>query len=161
MTVSVYAVADYFIRKVNREAGDDITQFKLQKLLYYAQAWHLAMHDAPLFDNTFEGWVHGPVCPEIYDRFRHLAFSPIPSQDSHINLDMFEQPIQTFLDEVWDIYGQYSATKLEQMTHAEAPWIEARRGLRATDPGHEIINEDTMRSFYRTRIQARRRIREK
>jgi uncharacterized phage-associated protein len=161
MTVSVYAVADYFIRKVNREAGDDITQFKLQKLLYYAQAWHLAMHDTPLFDSTFEGWVHGPVCAEIYDRFRHLAFSPIPSQESRTHLEVFEEPVQKFLDEVWDIYGQYSAAKLEQMTHEEDPWIEARKALRPTDPGHAIINEATMRNFYRTRIQARRRIREK
>ena len=54
MTTSVHAIADYFISKVDREAGDDITHLKLQKLIYYAQAWHLAMYDKLLFGNKLE-----------------------------------------------------------------------------------------------------------
>lgn len=114
MAVSVHAVADFFIRKVDREAGDDITHFKLQKLLYYSQAWHLAMYDEPLFANQFEGWVHGPVCLEVYERFRHVAWYPIPPEDILTNPAELDANASAFLEEVWDNYGQYTAPKLEK-----------------------------------------------
>jgi len=161
MAVSVHAVADYFIRKVNREAGDDMTHFKLQKMLYYAQAWYLAMHDEALFDHPFEGWVHGPVCREVYERFRHLGWNPISADAAVSDANAFDEDVHEFLDEVWEVYGQYSAAKLEQMTHQEEPWIEARHGCAAGIPGHTPLSENTMRSFYRTRMLARRRIRER
>jgi uncharacterized phage-associated protein len=161
MSVSVHAAADYFVHKVDREAGDDMTHFKLQKMLYYAQAWYLAMHDERLFDNAFEGWVHGPVCREIYDRFRHLGWSPIAVEDAASTTIPFDEEISAFLDEVWEVYGQYTAAKLEQMTHQEEPWLEARHGCSPTTSGHTELNDDTMRSFYRMRMLARRRIRER
>lgn len=160
MAVSVHAVADYFIRKVDREAGDDMTHFKLQKMLYYAQAWHLAMHDEPLFASHFEGWVHGPVCIEIYERFRHIAWYPIPPEDTLTEPAELDDDLHQFLQEVWEVYGQYTAPKLEQMSHEETPWQEARKGLGSTDAGHVVLDEDTMRHYYRSRMHARRRIRE-
>lgn len=161
MSVSVHAVADHFIRKVDREAGDDMTHFKLQKMLYYAQAWHLAMNDERLFDNAFEGWVHGPVCHEVYDRFRHLGWSPISVDDVLSTADDFDEETLDFLDEVWEVYSQYSAAKLEQMTHQEEPWLEARGDSAPQTPGHTELKDDTIRSFYRQRMLARRRIRER
>lgn len=160
MAVSVHTVADFFIRKVDREAGDDITHFKLQKLLYYAQAWHLAMHNEALFSDHFEGWVHGPVCREIYERFRHLGWSPIPPDEATSGSGELDEDTLAFLEEVWDVYGQYTAPRLERMTHEEDPWREARKGLAPQDAGHGVLNEDTMRHYYRSRMHARKRIRE-
>jgi len=83
---STYVTLDDLAQMVKRgedfavqdaKSGDDITHFKLQKLLYYAQAWHLAMHNEALFSDHFEGWVHGPVCREIYERFRQETFGLI------------------------------------------------------------------------------------
>ncbi len=51
---------------VDREAGDVITQLKLQKLMYIAQGIHLALYDAPLFKEEIEAWQHGPVVRELY-----------------------------------------------------------------------------------------------
>jgi uncharacterized phage-associated protein len=159
MAVSVHAVADYFIRKVDREAGDDMTHFKLQKLLYYAQAWYLAMHDEPMFQAQFEGWVHGPVCRDVYERFRHVARNPIPPEDATSDPVELDDNAHAFLDEVWDSYGQYTAPKLERMTHEEDPWLNARMGLAADEEGHNLLDEDCMRHYYRARMHARKRIR--
>jgi uncharacterized phage-associated protein len=160
MVVSVHDVADYFITKVDLEAGDDITHLKLQKLVYYAQAWYLAMHDRLLFQNRIEAWAHGPVCREIYDRFRHFSWNPIPPKAALSAPSEIDDDIKDFLDEVWEVYGQYSAAKLEQMTHEEPPWIEARKGIMQGTPSQAPISENVMREYYSQRIQARRRIRE-
>ena len=66
--ITISDIADYFITK-NHEYGDYITNLKLQKLVYYAQAWYLAFLDKPLFDEDFEAWVHGPVNRDLYDRY--------------------------------------------------------------------------------------------
>jgi uncharacterized phage-associated protein len=162
MAVSVHAIADYFISKADREAGDDLTHLKLQKLVYYAQAWHLAMYQQPLFSNRIEAWLHGPVCREIYDRFRHLSWNPIPASLAYINIDRhLDHETIAFLDEIWEVYGQYSATRLEQMTHEEEPWIEARKNVLPGNPSQAAIGEETMARYYAARMVARRRIREK
>ncbi len=161
MTVSVHAVADYFILKVDREAGDDITRLKLQKLIYYAQAWYLAMHGRALFEDKFEAWAHGPVCRAIHKRFQYLSLNPIPPRTVISDPANLDAETKGFLDEVWDIYGQYSAAKLEAMTHQEDPWLEARKGMPPEQQGETPISEDTMAGFYRARMLARRRIREK
>jgi uncharacterized phage-associated protein len=134
MIVSVHDVADYFIIKVDREAGDDITHLKLQKLVYYAQAWYLAMQARPLFDNAIEAWAHGPVCREVYGRFRHYSWNPIPAAAAFSREEELDEGLKDFLDEVW----------------------EAAPG----SPGREPIGEDLMRDYYAMRMQARKRIRE-
>ena len=159
MSISVHAVADYFILKIDREAGDNITHLKLQKLIYYAQAWYLAMFDKPLFNNKIEAWLHGPVCREVYERFRHRSWSPIPVTSVVSVSSAIDDEIRAFLDEVWEVYGQYSATKLEKMTHEEVPWLEARNGIQPGKPSQTLINEKSMRDHYAMRMQARKRIR--
>ena len=159
MTSSVHAIADYFISKVDREAGDDITHLKLQKLVYYAQAWHLAMHGKALFNNKLEAWLHGPVCRDIYERFRRLSWNPIPATATVTNVHALDDETHAFLEEVWETYGQFSATKLEQLTHEEAPWLEARKGVHPGSPSQAMISENTMRKYYGERMQARKRIR--
>ena len=161
MAVSVDAVADYFILRVDPEAGDHITHLKLQKLVYYAQAWHLAMFGKPLFKHKIEAWLHGPVCRPVYERFRHLSWNPIPLDEVKSNAPALDHDTNNFLDEVWDVYGQYSAKKLEEMTHEEAPWQEARKGVSRGSPSQNLINEDAMRSYYGSRMVARKRIKEK
>lgn len=158
MDFSVHQVADYFILKVDRKAGDNITHLKLQKLLYYAQAWHLAMFGEHLYHNPLEAWRHGPVCREIYERFRQLSWHPIST--NLIISAPAELPEQTrdFLDEVWEVYGQFSATKLEEMTHEEAPWLAARQHAFPHHASNSRIEESSMQLYYGDRIKLRRRI---
>jgi uncharacterized phage-associated protein len=149
--VNVHAIADYFIRRGDLEAGDVMTHLKLQKLLYYAQGWHLALKDTPLFSDSLEAWEHGPVCPSVWKRFKNFGWNPIPptecQSDPERDLDADTLP---FLDEVWDAYGQFSAKRLEEMTHEEPPWKDAWN----SDPsGNAMIPLEALRAFFLTQIQ--------
>jgi len=144
------AVANSIVR-FSAEYGDLITNLKLQKLLYYAQAWHLALHNEPLFDDHFEAWVHGPAQPSVYRAFKNFASKPIVIPEDA----PFENAKEAWLHiaDVLQAYSGYSAYQLELMTHREQPWLEARGDLPPDAPCNEKINTNTMREFYRKRLK--------
>jgi uncharacterized phage-associated protein len=74
--VSPFEVANYFIWLAN-ETGSFLSNLKLQKLVYYAQAWHLALEESPLFEEDFEAWIHGPVLPTLYQKYESFSWKPI------------------------------------------------------------------------------------
>lgn len=61
---NIYEVANFFL---NKEA---MSHKKLQKLCYFSQAWYLANYGEPLVPNRFEAWVHGPVSPDLYYKYK-------------------------------------------------------------------------------------------
>ena len=126
MRTAAADVARYFLSLSDEEAGDTISNLKLQKLLYYAQGFHLAIFEAPLFAEPIEAWVHGPVVPEIYRAYKDCGAEAIPAPSGFDPMQL-DQPTRELLDEVYDVYGQYSAWKLRNMTHVEAPWVDARK----------------------------------
>ena len=67
--VSAQDVADYIIWS-SHESGSFISNLKLQKLLDYVQAWHLAVFGRPLFAEKLQAWLRGPAIPEIYRRYQ-------------------------------------------------------------------------------------------
>ncbi|SFI89676.1 Panacea domain-containing protein [Thermoflavimicrobium dichotomicum] len=146
---NILDVAKYFLVKVDRDAGDEITHLKLQKLCYYAQAWHLAIEGVPLCDTEFQAWVHGPVSPHLWDQYRDYKYHPIdPPKDFDPNVLTEEE--RSFLDEVWDVYGKYTAKYLENLTHVEEPWLEARKGYPPNVHCTRPISEETMKRYYRS-----------
>jgi uncharacterized phage-associated protein len=106
--VQVSEVADYLIA-FSHEHGDPVSNLKLQKLLYYAQAWQLALYDEPLFNDRIEAWVHGPVVPSVYRQYKEWAWMPIQHDPQPPALD---SGVQAHLDEVMDVYGSMSAYQL-------------------------------------------------
>lgn len=143
--IDVKTVADYFLSLAEEEAGDGISNLKLQKLLYYAQGFTLAATDMPLFDNAIEAWQHGPVVAEIYHKYSMFGSSNI-SMPIGIDLTSISEnaDIKEMLNEVYNVYGQFSAWKLRDMTHEERPWRE-------TYYSHEnIIAQDLMKDFFKT-----------
>ena len=106
MTFDIHQIADYFISKANADAGDPITHLKLQKVIYYAQAWYLALNDEDLVDDEFEAWVHGPVVRVLYDRFQGVNWQPITAESMATNPDELPGDIKEFMDEVWDVPSQ-------------------------------------------------------
>ena len=139
-------VAKYFLSKVEEDVGDGISNLKLQKLVYYAQAWSLAARGKPLFEEDFQAWAHGPVVPSLFRAFRDFGMDPIPEPASVPRLD--EETVE-LLTEVLDIYGEHSAKKLEQLTHRERPWRDARGDLPAEARSDAVITKAAMRSYYR------------
>jgi uncharacterized phage-associated protein len=149
-TVDIQDVADYLLALAH-EAGEPITPLKLQKLVYYAQAWHLALHDgAPLVADDFLAWVHGPVARALFDRFRNYQWNPISEP---VPTPTLPAAVRAHLDEVMDVYGGYSAWDLERLTHAEEPWIEARAGLPPDAASNAVISRTTMQRVYAARAQ--------
>lgn len=149
---TVHDVTDYIISRFADEPGS-LNLLKLQKLLYYVQAWHLAVAGGALFIGAFQAWVHGPANREVYDRFKdtHLMFSPLGLRDirpSFKDTNLSEKA-RNHIDEVLNAYGEYSGVQLEQMTHDELPWIEARGSIPSHERCETIIKETTMESFYK------------
>lgn len=141
-------VAKFFLAQSNEEAGDLVSNLKLQKLVYYAQGFHLAVYDEPLFDDAIEAWTHGPVVPVVYHHFKHHGSGSIPVPDD-FNPTVFTQEQFELLNEVQQIYGQYSAWRLREMTHEEAPW---RLNF---EPGamSKVIPAESMQSFFKTLVK--------
>lgn len=135
-----------------------INHLKLQKLLYYTQAWHLVYFDQnPLFDDVPEAWVNGPVYRRVYDEYKGIGIynnidSPsLLSKDfKSVNfkaLDLTEDQ-QMFINAVIKHYGTMSHDKLVLMTHSEKPWIDSRKESKPFDYSDEKISHKSMFDFY-------------
>ena len=132
-------VANYLLTKSDPGEGDTISNLKLQKLVYYAQGLHLALFDRPLFDEQIVAWAHGPVVPDLYHAFKAYEAGAIPLPDGPPVITAGEREL---LDEIWTVYGQFSAWKLRNMTHAEPPWTN-------TEQSSEI-SRDRMSEYFKT-----------
>ena len=106
-------IAKWFINHVDREAGDDITHLKLQKLLYYSQAWHLANYNESLFEEDMQAWTHGPVVPSVWQEYKDYEWQSLPPHNEEIQIE----GIEDYLNTVYESYGKFTAKKLEKMTH--------------------------------------------
>lgn len=124
-----------------------IDTFKLQKLVYYCQAWHLVWEDEPLFTARVEAWANGPVVPKLYNRHRGQYRVNEWSVGDASHLKRHEA---TTVDAVVDFYGNRSGQELAELTHREAPWREAREraGLLPGDRGKEEITTAAMNEYY-------------
>jgi uncharacterized phage-associated protein len=149
-------VCDYIIWKIN-EGDARLNVLKLHKLLYYVQAWHLAFGRGRCFDASFQAWVHGPVCRPIYDRFKDnkSMYSPVRSRDISKEFDPDELPkkVRRHIDRVLEGYAEFTDDQLEEMTHRERPWIEAREGYDAKERCENAISDSTMASYYGARLK--------
>src|SRR5258707_15495854 len=121
---------------LSHEKQDPVSNLKLQKLLYYSQAWHLALFKTPLFEEEIEAWVHGPVVPQVFRRYRDCKWNPI------VNIGTGSKPaFVAHLEEVWRVYGDFRAFDLERLTHSEDPWKIARTGLPPDASSSRIISK--------------------
>ncbi|MBV1959872.1 MAG: DUF4065 domain-containing protein [Pseudomonadales bacterium] len=115
-------VAKFFLCLDDKKEGDGISNLKLQKLVYYAQGFHNAIHDEPLFDEAISAWFHGPVVESLYRTYKEYGREhiPVPPDFESSSLDQRESDL---VEEVFEVFGQFSAWKLRNMTHEEPPWI--------------------------------------
>jgi uncharacterized phage-associated protein len=143
------------------EHGEIMTNLRLQKLMYYAQAWHLALHDKPLMDVDFQAWIHGPVISHVYGEYKKFGSGPIVLANPDESETMPEPPlaekVKEHLRDVLESYGDLSAWSLEKLTHSERPWVEARGSLPIDAPCKNAISRETMRSFYKEALNEQER----
>jgi uncharacterized phage-associated protein len=117
-------VAKYFLSKANND-GDLITNLKMQKLLYYAQAWYLVNYGTPLFHEKISAWSLGPVITSAYTHFKKFGASPILYKNTGKESDIFTKKQIEYLDEFYGIFLKFSAHELVNMSHNESPWKDA------------------------------------
>jgi uncharacterized phage-associated protein len=119
--------------------------FRLQKLVYYCQAWYLVWAGRPLFDDRIEAWANGPVIPALYKQHRgRFTVSEVAGGDP----SALTEAQATATRAVVDAYGRLSGRQLAKLTHEEAPWQEARQGLAPAERGSREITLDSMAAFY-------------
>jgi len=153
---SVQAVADYLLRcgvdADTPEQSDLLSPLRLQKLLYYAQGYALAVTGRPLFEEPVRAWRCGPVVESVYRAYERLGAhgidpTPPPSAEP---LTPRERDIAWM---AWAEYGQYSAHRLAAMTRAEPAWVEARGALPAGEKSDAKLSPDTMACFFREKLR--------
>lgn len=145
-------IANYFIGFANM-TGDYVTNLKLQKLVYYAQAWYLANFGKPLFEEDFEAWVHGPVIPSLYRKYKKYGSSPIIEDIDLTKIkSKFNADVVLLLDEVIKVYMPAGGYQLEQMTHVESPWIKARGKTLPDAKSEKVISKRSMKLYYGEKI---------
>ena len=125
-----------------RDEEDAFTGLKLQKLLYYAQGYALALLGRPLFAARIKAWDHGPVVPQVWHDHKDLGDElPRPEDLDLLAVDLEARGI---LDRVYAEFGQFAAWRLREMTHDEKPWKETEQ--------NEEISLETMRAFFSSQI---------
>ncbi|MCP4702261.1 MAG: DUF4065 domain-containing protein [Gammaproteobacteria bacterium] len=149
--VAYQDVADYFIALSN-ETHELISNLKLQKLVYYTQAWFLAIFKDPLFDTNFKAWVHGPAIPELYYEYKEFSCMPIRKDIGEEYIHQFKNRLSEeenqLLDKITNEYFGISSYDLELMTHSEEPWKKARIGLADDDISSPMIRNEWMEKYY-------------
>ncbi|QWT17266.1 DUF4065 domain-containing protein [Collinsella sp. zg1085] len=130
------------------EQTGSMTTMKLQKLVFYTQAYYLVKHGKPLFEDEIQAWVNGPVSPNLY---RHHAgkymICKAQLEESVVlnKLSCSEQETARF---VIAKLGEFSGEELRELSHSEAPWVNAREGLLEDERGNRVITVDAILNFY-------------
>lgn len=141
--VSVLDVAAYIIKKSPKDSP--ITAWKLQKLVYYCQAWSLVWDENSLFREDILAWANGPVVKELYEKHRGLFHVQEIKGGDVSNLSENQKDI---INRVVEAYGRKTAQWLSDLTHMEDPWIEAREFLKPGERGNQKISIASMYEYY-------------
>lgn len=156
MTYSTKAVANLLLG-IAQARGLSISPMKLQKLIYYAHGWHLALAQSPLIDEPIEAWPYGPVVDSLYHEFKRFGNKPITGLATEVSLENGDielvipalshedrEHVEPLLSRILDLYGRFSAIELSNMTHEPGtPWDETwnkkKENLRHIDIDNDVI----------------------
>lgn len=139
---TVFDVAKYVLDRCG-----SLTTMKLQKLVYYCQAWSLAWDEKPLFNENFEAWANGPVCPQLFEMHRHLFVVEKTLFDDMTDYEFSEEQLET-MDAVLRDLKDKSPQWLSDLTHSELPWREARAGCEPGERCNNVITKESMQLYY-------------
>lgn len=148
MAYNVIDIANKLLLKTEEVSNGEelMTNMKLQKMLYYQQGFHLAYFGTPLFDDDLEAWMYGPVVPSVYFKYKDNKKEGI-KPNKEIQFEFNDKKEEALFNEVFRVYGVYSALGLMNMTHSEMPW-------KTTDTGEgNIISKSKIKAFFKSRLK--------
>ncbi|MGZ6554955.1 MAG: Panacea domain-containing protein, partial [Bacteroidia bacterium] len=134
---------------------------KIQKILYYIEAYHLAYFEQPIMEGEFEAWLHGPVSRKVWDHFKEkwpVIYAVVPAETEKAKKTIAEVESKldseqvVYIDDILKEFGPRSSYELECLTHEEYPWNYARKGYTPSDRCEEIIPKNVMLEFYKTKL---------
>lgn len=146
---SVKQVANWFLKR------EKMDQKKLQKMCYFAYSWFLyyfndSVNDlnVRLFENDIQGWVHGPVSVTLYKAFPFKGMECLEPLNGVDDIPVTDKQTIGVLEEVYDVYKDFSGNELEAMTHKQDPWIESRESLEPYEPGKKYLKDETIFRYF-------------
>lgn len=142
----MYAVQDIaeYVIWYSEKQDFGISNLKLQKILYFIQAYFLICSDRTCFYEKIEAWDFGPVVPEVYKRYKQygsMDIHGIPEEEPYLCQNDKER-----INEVVDNFADYSATDLVEITQKQVPWIEAYESKRNNE-----ISTDSIKQYFTKR----------
>ena len=138
---NLFAVADYILSRQG-----PMSAMKLQKLVYYSQAWSLVWTEKELFPEEFQAWANGPVVWELYGA--HRGEFRIEPGFFRGDTGRLSQEQRDVIDKVLSFYGPKDPQWLSNLTHMESPWREARAGVPDGDRCSNIISKESLLEYY-------------
>jgi len=139
---NVLQVAKYIVGRQK-----SVTTMKLQKLVYYCQAWSMVWEEIPLFNEKIQAWANGPVCPDLF-KFHKGRYVLSLSDFSAIEDYSFNTAQKTTMNKVLSFYGDKDPNWLSELTHKEAPWKEARVNVKMGEHSERVISLESMQLYY-------------
>lgn len=142
-TPGMAKVADVAAAILQRQGA--MSTWKLQKLVYYCQAWHLVWDEEPLFDEPIQAWANGPVVWSLYVQHRgKFSVAPAgPGGDHGLKQNEIDS-----IEAVLKVYGGMSGADISALTHREQPWLRAREGMADGERGNSVISHESMAEYY-------------
>lgn len=140
---NTYDIARYILEK-----RQDMTAMKLQKLMFYCQAWSLVWNEEPLFQDDFQAWENGPVLPLLYQLHKGMFKVSPDTFLTEFNSENLSARDFDVIDRVLDFYGDKSAQWLSNLTHQEAPWLRARGNVATGERSEAVITQASMAEYY-------------
>lgn len=152
------AVVNWFLDRSAQEPGHPpIDHLKLQKLVYIAHGWNLAINDKPLIFQDVQAWPFGPVVPTVYKAFRGSGYNPIGDRATVVCEDGTRTPVTADFDDktmgvlnrAWEMYKRYSGLELSGMTHnSDTPWSVVTKGKSKDEYAGTTIGDDDIKRYY-------------
>ncbi len=149
---TVELVANWFLHM------SSLSNKKLQKLCYYAYCWYIVFNNdiedieassistiKTLFPESFQAWIHGPVLPKLYHKYKRYGWHNIPKENKKVKI---QSDVEELLEQVWDAYGEFSGDELELISHKETPWVKARKSCSIDDACYNEISKKDILEYY-------------
>jgi uncharacterized phage-associated protein len=141
-------VAKYILEKENTIKNGPLIIYRVQKLLYYCQAWSLVWNGEKLFKERIEAWLTGPAIPELYELAgrdyelgsRHKIFAKA--------CEIKDEKQRDTIDRVMDSYGAMTTDAINDLTRSEEPWKKAREGLPPKERSNNEVKLCDMLEYY-------------
>jgi len=147
-THTAFEVANAFLKLAERD-GVTLTNLRLQKLVYIAFGYYVAVFNERMFDDEIQAWYFGPVIPNLYRALKKYGADEVTNYIDEEDAIEEDSPEMKIIESVWDSYKDFDAIQLSNLTHEEGtPWSAVwEQSKRETKIPIDLIRSHYQRLF--------------